>query len=93
MRVLICRYIDKSGRACVANVFNMTFKQGVMSYVKPELFDKDSTECTAGQAAIASRPAVIVPASRTGQSDELIVEATPLEQVEKHCLTFENCGE
>lgn len=38
-------YIDKQGRACLANALDLSIEQGVMSYAIPELFDMDSPEC------------------------------------------------
>lgn len=71
------------------------FNQGVMSYVLPQLFDKGSTTCTSGSAAIAGHPAAVTPASPPGQSDWLVIEAAPLQgqqNIETPCTSFDNCG-
>ncbi len=92
---LLLRYIDGQGRGCLSNAVDFDFQQGVMSYVKPQLFDKDSPECAAGQAATASHPATIVPASQAGQGEWLVVEAAPLDgqqKIETPCTSFKDCG-
>jgi hypothetical protein len=66
-------YVDGQGRACLYNAVDMRFDQGVMSYVRPQLFDKDAPECRPGNLGLGQNPL----ASRTGASDE-ILPAVPI---------------
>ena len=66
-------YIDSAGRACLYNVLDTQFVQGFMSYVKPQLFDKDSLQCNPSILGIHQDHL----ASRTGASGE-ITPAVPI---------------
>lgn len=68
-------YIDSQGRACLYNAVDMSFEQGVMTYVRPRLYDKDAPECQPGNLGIDEQH--LTAASRTGASGE-VTQAMPI---------------
>lgn len=93
--LLLPRYIDNSGRACLANVVDIKFEQGIMSYAIPELFPMDSPQCSRKSSSAA--PAQIVPAAANGTaaSGVVVVDAIPipgLQNVTVTCSDFHTCG-
>ncbi|KAF8069695.1 hypothetical protein HT031_001812 [Scenedesmus sp. PABB004] len=82
-------FIDDQNRACVYNTVDISFDQGVMSVAKPILYDADSPECSKNSSSQVqlSEPGL---AAATGESGELIVNATPLTK-DVPC-DWETCG-
>lgn len=87
-------FIDARGRACLANAVDFSFEQGVMSFVSPQLFDKDSPECN--PAALGVGPAQLAPAASRGATPEVPeFAAIPIpgaQRVVTPCASFEACG-
>jgi len=65
------RYIDEQGRGCLYNVVDFDVKQGVMSWVLPQLYDKNSKKLTDVPVSAAAATA----ASATARGDWGVMEA------------------
>ncbi len=84
-------YVDDQGRACVYNAVDMSFQQGVMSYARPRLFDKDSPECN--PAALGIGTAALFPASRQGQAGgNATYDAIPIPGQQDVPCDWKTCG-
>ena len=84
-------YIDNLGRACLYNAVDMSFEQGVMSFVRPNLFDKDSAEC-ASQIPLGAGAAALSPASLPGETSDGTYDAIPIPGMQNVPCDLDTCG-
>ena len=84
-------YIDNQSRACVYNAVDMSFEQGVMSFVRPRLFDKDSPDCS--PSALGINTDALASSSRRGSSaDGSTHDAIPIPGQQDVPCAWDTCG-
>ena len=68
----------------------MSFTQGIVTHVVPQLYDKDSPECA------AVPPALLAPAAAAGATPEVpVFEAVPIPSMQNivtPCEALDGCG-
>lgn len=90
-------YIDGQGRACLYNVLDFSFEQGLMSYALPRLFDRGSSECEHYSAlsgvGTAMRPSALAQQPQQAQeSGEVIYDAIPIPSLQNVLCSDDACG-